>query len=794
MAKTDDARSLREVNRELQEQLTRLKRELLERAQPSGEEWHERYRAIFEQAAVGVGRMADDGRWLEVNRKLCEIVGYSEAELRELTSQEITHPDDVNRDLELVRQILAGEVQTFSMEKRYIRKDRSLVWVNLTVSLVRDAAETPRYFILIVEDISGRKAAEERLKNHERLLEKIFDLLPVGLWIVDRHGKLQRGNPAGVEIWGAEPHVAPEEYGVFKARRLPSREELGAGDWALARTISEGVTIVDELIEIDAFDGRKKIILNYTAPVLDDQGEIEGAIIVNQDVTDRARAEASLRESEHQWRSYVENAPYGVFVCDASGRYLQVNPQGCRMTGYSEEELLGMETRDLLPPRSRPAAEDHLARLVRTGEAVGDLLFETRAGEPRWATVAAVKLSEERFLGFTDDITERRRLQAQLIQAQKMESIGRLAGGVAHDFNNMLSVIIGTAELAQARIPKNRPVWSDFKTILDAAHRSARISRQLLAFARKQDIVPEVMDLSATITEMLRVLGRLIGEDIELVWEPRSDFWPVLMDPSQVDQILANLAVNARDAIPGVGRIFITVQNAALHEVLRTEQVDLPAGEYVQLTVSDTGSGMSPEALRNAFDPFFTTKKEGEGTGLGLATVYGIVKQNDGFVTARNESDGGARIDVYLPRRDSGSRGVPGEVETEEVGGDGEVILLVEADDSVLEISRSLLEGLGYRVLTASTPAEALTLARTCGAEIDLLLTDVVLPEMNGRELAERLVADIPALKCLFMSGYPADTLVEEVELDRSINFIPRPATRQVLAARVRDVLRAGGD
>ena len=794
MAKTDDARSLREVNRELQEQLTRLKEELLERAQPTGEEWHERYRAIFEQAAVGVGRVADDGRWLEVNRKLCEIVGYSEAELLELTSQDITHPDDVNRDLEFVRKVLAGEVQNFSMEKRYIRKDRSLVWVNLTVSLERDAAGAPRYLIVIVEDISGRKAAEERLQNRERLLEKIFDLLPVGLWIVDRDGRLLKGNPAGVEIWGAEPHVDPEEYGVFKARRLPSREEMGAEDWALARTITEGVTIVDELIEIDTFDGQKKIILNYTAPVLDDRGEIEGAIVVNQDVTDRTRAESSLRESEHQWRSYVENAPYGVFVWDASGRYLKVNPQACRTTGYSEEELLGMEIPDLLPPESRPAAADHFARLARTGEAVGDFLFETKAGEQRWWAVAAVKLSEDRFLGFTDDITERRRLQAQLIQAQKMESIGRLAGGIAHDFNNMLSVIIGTAELAQARIPKNRPVWFDLKTILDAAHRSARISRQLLAFARKQDIVPEVMDLSATITETLKVLGRLIGEDIELAWEPRSDLWPVLMDPAQFDQILANLAVNARDAISGVGRITIAVQNTALREILRTEQVDLPAGEYVQLTVSDTGSGMGPEALRNAFDPFFTTKEEGQGTGLGLATVYGIVKQNDGFVTARSEGGEGARIDIYLPRRDSGPRGTTHEAETEVAGGDGEVILLVEADDSILEISRSLLEGLGYRVLTASTPVEALTLARTSGAEIDLLLTDVVLPEMNGRELAERLVADIPALKCLFMSGYAADTLVEEVEVDRSINFIPRPATRQVLAAKVQDALRGSGD
>lgn len=382
-------------------------------------------------------------------------------------------------------------------------------------------------------------------------------------------------------------------------------------------------------------------------------------------------------------------------------------------------------------------------------------------------------------------------MQSQMLQAQKMESIGRLAGGVAHDYNNMLSVILGYAEMATGRVRPDDPLYADLQEIRKAANRSAEITRQLLAFARKQTVKPEILNLNETVEGMLRMLRRLIGEDITLVWLGGSKIWPVKMDPVQLDQVLANLCINARDAIAGVGSITIETENVTLDEVYCTEYVDASPGDYLVLTVGDTGSGMDRETLDRIFEPFFTTKGVGKGTGLGLPTVYGIVRQNNGFIHVYSEPGEGSTFRIYLPRYvgDDAQGGRPGADQGRVPQGRGETVLLVEDDPGMRKMAETMLQSLGYRVLAAESSDDAIRLVREHPGGIELLITDVVMPDMNGRQLAGKLLEIEPDLKCLFMSGYTANVIAHHGVLDKDVHFIEKPFSIKVIAEKIREIL-----
>lgn len=397
------------------------------------------------------------------------------------------------------------------------------------------------------------------------------------------------------------------------------------------------------------------------------------------------------------------------------------------------------------------------------------------------------------------DITERKHaeeekanLQTQLAQAQKMESVGRLAGGVAHDFNNMLTVILGYVEMALHEAGSSLPLHARLVEIQKAAQRSADLTRQLLAFARRQTIVPKVLQLNDTVAGMLAMLQRLVGEDISLAWMPRSGLWRVRIDPSQIDQILANLCANARDAISGPGKLTIETEDVTFDEAYCADHRGFVSGEYVLLAVSDDGRGMDGEVLAHVFEPFYTTKGTGQGTGLGLATVFGIVKQNEGFINVYSEPGHGTTVKVYLPRFE----GTP--VETEAARpvatprGRGETVLVVEDERTILDLGTEMLNQMGYTVLAANTPAEAIRLARAHPEEIHLLSTDVVMPEMNGRELAERIGELKPGIKCLFMSGYTANVIAHRGVLGEDVHFIQKPFTANSRATKVREAIDLG--
>jgi signal transduction histidine kinase len=384
----------------------------------------------------------------------------------------------------------------------------------------------------------------------------------------------------------------------------------------------------------------------------------------------------------------------------------------------------------------------------------------------------------------------RKEVEKQLRQAQKMEAVGRLAGGVAHDYNNMTSVIMGYADLALEEIDPGDSLYGDLEEIRDAARRSMELTRQLLAFARCQSIAPVMLDINQAVKSMLTMLQRLIGEDIELVWYPGEPIWPIEIDPSQIDQILANLCVNARDAISGVGKIIIETSNIEIDEDFCAMNRGVIPGEFVQLAMSDNGIGMDEATMNKIFEPFYSTKAIGRGTGLGLATVYGIVKQNNGFINVYSEKGKGSTLKIYLPR-------IVGEVVeavswpgTEIARGNNETVLLVEDEIANLKLVETMLKKLNYRVLAANSPMEAIILAENHPEPLDLLLTDVIMPELNGRDLANWLRGLYPGLRVVFMSGYTADIIFNRGVLENNVFLLQKPFTNRELGAKVSEVLR----
>jgi nitrogen-specific signal transduction histidine kinase/CheY-like chemotaxis protein len=384
---------------------------------------------------------------------------------------------------------------------------------------------------------------------------------------------------------------------------------------------------------------------------------------------------------------------------------------------------------------------------------------------------------------------ERQIIEGHLLQAQKMESVGRLAGGVAHEFNNMLQVINAHADLAQKSIAASDPLNSHLQAIAKAGSRSADIVRQLLAFARKQIITPQTLELNAVIANTLEILRGLIGENIDTLWKPAPHACLVKMDRAQIDEILVNLVLNARDAISGIGRIAIATDTVELGEVDSQSHPDIPPGSYVLLEISDNGSGIDTETQLKLFEPFFTTKPQGAGTGLGLSTVYGIVKQNNGIIEVSSKLGEGTTFRIFLPREKAGARLPASAFAKRELPGGNETVLLVEDEEALLRIGRLLLEDLGYKVLAASGPNQGIRIAAEYAGDIHLLLTDVIMPEMSGRELRDRLLALRPGMKCLFMSGYTADIIAHRGVLDSGVHFFQKPFSRDSLAMMLREAL-----
>jgi len=514
----------------------------------------------------------------------------------------------------------------------------------------------------------------------------------------------------------------------------------------------------------------------------------------------RRKAQVKLNVSEKRYRELFESLVDVVYRTDSQGNIVVVSPSLKTVFGYRPEEVEGKQMAKFY--RDPAQRQEFIEQLRRDGHIENfEAEMRKKDGTLIWVSTNAKMLTDASGAfcgveGVTRDISKIKKaeedklvLEKQLLQSQKMEAIGTLAGGVAHDFNNMLGAIMGYAELTLDEMDTANPLRPNIRQILDAARRSAGLTRQLLGFARKQTIAPVVLDLNEAVGAIHQMLRSLIGENIGLDWRPGTVPCKVKMDASQLDQILANLCVNARDAIPGVGAITIETSLVSFDEDYCASHAGFVPGEYVLLTVGDNGSGMDKETLDHIYEPFFTTKGVGRGTGLGLATVYGIVKQNDGFLNVYSEPGQGTIFKIYLPRYDTEAKAA-GTVAVEDIQGSrGETVLIVEDDRILLEMGTTMLQRLGYTVLSASTPGEAIRLTQETSTDIHLFLTDVVMPKMNGRDLADRLQKIRPTIKHLFMSGYTTNVIAHQSVLDSGVNFIQKPFSLQALAAKLREVL-----
>ena len=655
----------------------------------------------------------------------------------------------------------------------------------------------------IVHDITERKQIEKALNNSERRFRSITEQIVEMVYVTDDKGRLTYVSSVMETMFGYKAH---EAIGHFFTEYL-AEEEIGR-----ALVIFKNVLQDCSVDQVSEFQFRKKNGSFFYGEVHlrhYEDNDIVGMIGLIRDITKRKRYEQEILESKEFLSDIYEAVNHSIFVVDiqpdGTYRFKGINPLHEKLTGLRSDEIAGKTPDQFLAPALAASINHHYDDCVRAGKSIQYeevLCFGQK--ELLWDTVlnpirnASGKI--HRIIGTSTNITERRqneeeraKLEAQLQQSQKMEMVGRLAGGIAHDFNNMLTVILGHSEMALEEFDPSQTAYADLDAIRDAATRSADLARQLLAFARRQIVIPITLELNAAIEEMLPMLRRLIGEHITLVWIPDCKNSHLKIDPSQIDQILVNLCVNARDAISGNGKITI---ECCSHQTPKIAGEASSSGglsdDYVTLSVRDDGCGIDQNDIQHIFEPFFTTKEHGKGTGLGLSMVYGIAKQNNGTIECQSEPGKGTTFTVHLPLYRVQPE-ADQDVKAEQPLHKGhEVVLLVEDEPGILKLSKLILERNGYKVLDAGTSAEAIASAENYKGTIDLLLTDVIMPEMNGSELSKKLHASRPELKTLFMSGYTADVIAHNSVLESGVNFIQKPFNVKSLTTAIYKILHPG--
>ena len=761
-------------------------------------EAEERFRRAFEDAPVAMAMIALDGRLLRVNRAACELAGYDAEQLLTKTIGGLTHPEDVDKDIAQIRQVLAGERRSYRVEKRYIAAGGREVWGLASLSLVRDQTGAPGYFIVQMQDITERKRAEEALTLSQARLSEAQQIARIGSWEWDlRTGEMTLSDELH-RIAGIDPEGFGGTYEATLARVHP--EDRPRVDREIREAVVEGRPWSVEARSVHD-SGDVRVMHSRGQVEVGDDGQPVRAFGTVQDVTERLRAEQALRESEQRLKGVLENVPSVVFLRDLEGRYLLVNRRWEEYWGLTADEVVGRAPEELFPPElaslmrrnerrvleaRRPLTADEV--LERDGEARTFLttrfLLTDDTGEPYATACIATDITER-----VRAQEERERMEERLHQAQRLESVGQLAGGIAHDFNNLLAVILNYADFVRDEVADGAAA-RDVEEIQRAAERAAALTKQLLLFSRRDLERPEVLRPNGVVRDVERLLKRTLGEHVELRTELATG-WPVRVDRGQMEQVLVNLAVNARDAMPGGGTLTIGTEDVEITDAAARSQPELSPGRYVRLTVSDTGQGMSQEVADRAFEPFFTTKPHGRGTGLGLATVYGTVKAAGGHVEIESARGRGTVVRAHLPAVDSEAPRAPGTTERGDHAGAGETVLVVEDERGVREVARRILESRGYTVLVAQDGEEAVEIAGSGDHRIDVLLTDLIMPRMAGREVADRVRARHPRAAVVFMSGYTDDVLVSHGALEGAVNFLRKPFTAAGLVAAVQDALAA---
>jgi len=830
------------------------------------------YRALFENALVGLFQTLPEGGLLRANQAFAAMYGYASAdeivaESYDIGAQLYADPQDWCEIIET----LTAEGWLAGREVPMVQRDGTRFWASVAVRRVLDDNGTLLYYEGTHVDITERRQAEDALRESQQqgrrdldaiqlsdvdveslgladiidvegiqaLMDSFYNVTHIGVGILDMNSNVLVGT-GWQDICTKFHRVHPETFrncvesdtvlsagvarGAYTIYRCKNNmwdiatpiviAGKRVGNLFLGQFFFEDETPAYEVFRRQAqrygFDEQEYLAALEDVPrwsketidaVMDFYTRLTGMISdlshrnleLARLVTQRDHLLRSLRESEEKYRVLVENAGEVIYVAQ-DGMIRFANAKAAEFMGYTREELTTISFVEFAHPDDRAMVVDrHFQRLKGIDVNVpSEFRVVRRSGEVRWVELHAVLIDWEgraATLNFVNDITERKhaeeervRMEAALRQAQKMEAVGRLAGGVAHDFNNMLTVILGYVNVARSKLAPTDALYQDLGEVEKAAQRSADLTQQLLAFSRKQMVVPRLVDLNEVITQQRKLLVRLIGEDIRIDCVQAADLWCVRIDPAQVDQILTNLAVNARDAIGGVGTITIETSNVP------SDVHSFQPGDYVKLSFSDTGGGIDADTLEHIFEPFFTTKALGGGTGLGLSIVYGIVEQNNGVIQVNSAPGQGTKFELYFPRFTSEVECANDVPATRSATGT-ETVLVVEDEPQILHLVRRLLERDGYTVLTAETPDEACAFATQYEGEIDLLLTDVVLPTMNGKDLRDRICVTNPAMKTLFMSGYTADVIAFRGVVDEGVEFIQKPFALELLGAKVRELL-----
>jgi two-component system, cell cycle sensor histidine kinase and response regulator CckA len=865
----------------------------------------ERFRVMFLQAGVGIAQISLEGKWLLLNDRFCEILGYTQAELHGKTYLEVTHPDDRAKNLTATNQMIAGEISSWSTEKRSIRKDGVIVWARLFLSLVRDPDGHPQYFVAVVEDITEKVQAELTLRESEQRLALALSAARLGVWDCNLQTKEVVLSPIS-EMYHCDPLSRADWLSLIHP---DDRERVVA----LAHKSLEGSHQWEGEFRVVLHDGSIRWMYSKATVLVDDAGEPVRMVGVSQDVTEREQAEAKLRESEERFRNVADTAPVMIWVTGPDKQFTFFNKTWLNFTGRTMEQEVGSGWAAGVHPDDLPRCYETFSsafdarrsfqtecrlrradgeyrsvlcsgvpRFARGGIFAGyigsviditdlqseerfrqlaenidqvfwmldlatnQVLYVSAAFEKVWGCssvslyqnsdwlVEAVHAEDrDRFVSFrekmrtepveesyrivrpdgsvrwihdrtflvsdpegkpyrvagiAEDVTAQRELEEQLRQAHKMEAIGRLAGGIAHDFNNLLTIIIGHSHRLLDRTHLEEARRERLEQILGAANRASILTSQLLAFSRRQVLQPRLVNVNRLLANMEALLRRIIGEHINIETALDPALSCIKIDPNQLEQVVMNLATNARDAMPNSGVFRIETSMADATDKQR-EDSPCGTGRCVRLRIGDTGCGMDTRTRERAFEPYFTTKGLGKGTGLGLSTVYGIVRQNQGAIHVSSEPGQGTVFDLYFPaaaeseaeREQPASR--PRKAEA------AATILVAEDEPAVRVLVTQTLEQLGYNVLEATDGYEALNVIERRKGEIDLLLTDVIMPLMNGQELAKRLESIRPAAKVLYMSGYTDEVLAFHGIAQPKIDLIQKPFTASELAGKVEMML-----
>lgn len=792
----------------------------------------EHFQRAFEEAAIGIALVAvqPPGRYLEVNPTFCRMTGYEREELLARDFQSITASEDLEQNLEQLQTLFQGNTPFLQLEKRYVRKDARSFWAQLNISLVRDKREIPQYFIVQIQDIDKHIQAEEALRNSAQLNHHVIQNAREGIIVYDRALRYVIWNPfmeeltglSAQKVLGKRPSDLPSLYRDERGK-LVLKEETMEGIEAAAKKAMTGETF--EYLDIP-FLVKKTGRTGWTSvrygPFRNAQGEIIGVIATVWEITERKEAEEALRESSQFSQQIIANAREGIIVYDRELRYLVWNPFMEEMTGLRAEKMLGKRPRDLpavfqqehgkilISKKDAEGIETNLRRAM-TGETFTylDVPFAiTQSGMTGWASAQYGPFRNAQgdivgVIAIIRDITERKRLEEQLRQAQKLEAIGQLAGGIAHEFNNMLTAIIGNLDLALEQIDPGSQPRPMLSSALQAANRAAVLTQQLLSFSHRTEPDLRPVCLGAIMDEAARLLRQTIDRRIQVIVQTAEGLWATLADATQLHQVIMNLCVNARDSLlerlnPASGqavpsgwepRIVLAADNVRIDAAYRQSHPDARPGEFVRLSVSDNGGGIDESIRERIFEPFFTTKEVGRGTGLGLAAVYGIVKQHEGWIELSSVKNEETRFNVYFRRSDRPADSISPDATHEEVAPGSETILFVDDEEAIRRLGRTVLESHGYTVLCAEDGEEAIEIFRRERDRIRLVVLDLTMPRLSGREVLRQLLHLDPNMRVLISSGHNAPSDPGPLQELGMIEYVPKPYRPDALARSVRKLL-----